>query len=255
MNVLWFVLDHLYRPLYTLPIVRMFYFFFFSSGEEECSLLTKYVSLHSSQRTRNPWRSETSRPRRLLFDIVQQARGLLRSVRGLVLRSDCCCRRRRSVSPSPGWRKVPRQSQLVAQFVGLPPIRNMADSQEDKLYKAEYAKSGRASCKKCKENIAKDSLRMAIMVQVKGSELHNSGRLEKLLLPLATSRLDCGLDLALRGRVALMANGKWRYAGLWIRFRFSRDGPSLAFKWSSLFLHKEPKIAPCDVSSPSEKCG
>uniref|UniRef100_A0A673I3M8 Poly [ADP-ribose] polymerase n=1 Tax=Sinocyclocheilus rhinocerous TaxID=307959 RepID=A0A673I3M8_9TELE len=43
----------------------------------------------------------------------------------------------------------------------------MADSQEDKLYKAEYAKSGRASCKKCKENIAKDSLRMAIMVQVR----------------------------------------------------------------------------------------
>uniref|UniRef100_A0A672QQN9 Poly [ADP-ribose] polymerase n=1 Tax=Sinocyclocheilus grahami TaxID=75366 RepID=A0A672QQN9_SINGR len=41
----------------------------------------------------------------------------------------------------------------------------MADSQDDKLYKAEYAKSGRASCKKCKENIAKDSLRMAIMVQ------------------------------------------------------------------------------------------
>uniref|UniRef100_A0AAQ5YH55 Poly [ADP-ribose] polymerase n=1 Tax=Amphiprion ocellaris TaxID=80972 RepID=A0AAQ5YH55_AMPOC len=36
---------------------------------------------------------------------------------------------------------------------------------EDKLYRAEYAKSGRASCKKCKENIAKDSLRMAIMVQ------------------------------------------------------------------------------------------
>ncbi|XP_061610330.1 poly [ADP-ribose] polymerase 1 [Phyllopteryx taeniolatus] len=41
----------------------------------------------------------------------------------------------------------------------------MADSQEDKLYRAEYAKSGRASCKKCKENIAKNSLRMAIMVQ------------------------------------------------------------------------------------------
>uniref|UniRef100_A0A671MW92 Poly [ADP-ribose] polymerase n=1 Tax=Sinocyclocheilus anshuiensis TaxID=1608454 RepID=A0A671MW92_9TELE len=36
---------------------------------------------------------------------------------------------------------------------------------DDKLYKAEYAKSGRLSCKKCKENIAKDSLRMAIMVQ------------------------------------------------------------------------------------------
>ncbi|ETE69570.1 Poly [ADP-ribose] polymerase 1 [Ophiophagus hannah] len=35
----------------------------------------------------------------------------------------------------------------------------------EKLYRAEYAKSGRASCKKCKENIAKDSLRLAIMVQ------------------------------------------------------------------------------------------
>ncbi|XP_007253978.3 poly [ADP-ribose] polymerase 1 [Astyanax mexicanus] len=41
----------------------------------------------------------------------------------------------------------------------------MADAQDDKRYKAEYAKSGRASCKKCKDNIAKDSLRMAIMVQ------------------------------------------------------------------------------------------
>ncbi|XP_030051590.1 poly [ADP-ribose] polymerase 1 isoform X2 [Microcaecilia unicolor] len=35
----------------------------------------------------------------------------------------------------------------------------------EKLYRAEYAKSGRASCKKCGENIAKDSLRMAVMVQ------------------------------------------------------------------------------------------
>ncbi|XP_013925201.1 PREDICTED: poly [ADP-ribose] polymerase 1 [Thamnophis sirtalis] len=35
----------------------------------------------------------------------------------------------------------------------------------EKLYRAEYAKSGRASCKKCKETIAKDSLRLAIMVQ------------------------------------------------------------------------------------------
>ncbi|XP_043962517.1 poly [ADP-ribose] polymerase 1 [Gambusia affinis] len=41
----------------------------------------------------------------------------------------------------------------------------MAENQEEKLYKAEYAKSGRASCKKCKDSIAKDSLRMAIMVQ------------------------------------------------------------------------------------------
>ncbi|KAK2501028.1 hypothetical protein MC885_019094 [Smutsia gigantea] len=35
----------------------------------------------------------------------------------------------------------------------------------DKLYRVEYAKSGRASCKKCGDSISKDSLRMAIMVQ------------------------------------------------------------------------------------------
>ncbi|XP_075060451.1 poly [ADP-ribose] polymerase 1 [Mixophyes fleayi] len=35
----------------------------------------------------------------------------------------------------------------------------------DKPYRAEYAKSGRASCKKCGDNIAKESLRLAIMVQ------------------------------------------------------------------------------------------
>lgn len=52
----------------------------------------------------------------------------------------------------------------------------MAETQEDKLYKAEYAKSGRASCKKCKENIAKDSLRMAIMVQVRSERLESIWR-------------------------------------------------------------------------------
>lgn len=36
---------------------------------------------------------------------------------------------------------------------------------EDLPFSIEYAKSGRASCKKCKENIAKDAVRMAIMVQ------------------------------------------------------------------------------------------
>uniref|UniRef100_A0A3Q3ILG7 Poly [ADP-ribose] polymerase n=1 Tax=Monopterus albus TaxID=43700 RepID=A0A3Q3ILG7_MONAL len=41
----------------------------------------------------------------------------------------------------------------------------MADSQEDKLYRAEYAKSGRSSCKKCKAHIGEGTLRMAIMVQ------------------------------------------------------------------------------------------
>ncbi|XP_063300132.1 poly [ADP-ribose] polymerase 1 [Pelobates fuscus] len=40
----------------------------------------------------------------------------------------------------------------------------MAES-ADKLYRAEYAKSGRASCKKCSGNIAKETLRLAIMVQ------------------------------------------------------------------------------------------
>ncbi|XP_044292076.1 poly [ADP-ribose] polymerase 1 [Varanus komodoensis] len=40
----------------------------------------------------------------------------------------------------------------------------MAEPSE-KLYRAEYAKSGRACCKKCGDNIAKDSLRLAIMMQ------------------------------------------------------------------------------------------
>ncbi|EDL94827.1 poly (ADP-ribose) polymerase family, member 1 [Rattus norvegicus] len=40
----------------------------------------------------------------------------------------------------------------------------MAEATE-RLYRVEYAKSGRASCKKCSESIPKDSLRMAIMVQ------------------------------------------------------------------------------------------
>ncbi|KAI8478334.1 Poly [ADP-ribose] polymerase 1, partial [Branchiostoma belcheri] len=42
---------------------------------------------------------------------------------------------------------------------------SMADD-EGKAYKAEYAKSNRASCKLCKGNITKDSLRLARMVQV-----------------------------------------------------------------------------------------
>ena len=42
----------------------------------------------------------------------------------------------------------------------------MAES-SDKPYRVEYAKSGRASCKKCKESIPKDSIRMAFMVQVR----------------------------------------------------------------------------------------
>jgi hypothetical protein len=37
---------------------------------------------------------------------------------------------------------------------------------DDLPYRAEYAKSGRASCKGCKSPIAKDTLRLAVMVQV-----------------------------------------------------------------------------------------
>ena len=37
---------------------------------------------------------------------------------------------------------------------------------DDLPYKAEYAKSGRASCKSCKSTIAQASLRLARMVQV-----------------------------------------------------------------------------------------
>lgn len=50
----------------------------------------------------------------------------------------------------------------------------MAES-SDKLYRVEYAKSGRASCKKCSESIPKDSLRMAIMVQVRAAALCAAG--------------------------------------------------------------------------------
>ena len=42
----------------------------------------------------------------------------------------------------------------------------MADAHVDLPFAAEYAKSGRASCKLCSGLIAKDSLRLAIMVQV-----------------------------------------------------------------------------------------
>jgi hypothetical protein len=40
------------------------------------------------------------------------------------------------------------------------------DDNQDAGFIAEYAKSDRAGCKLCKLNISKDSLRMAILVQV-----------------------------------------------------------------------------------------
>jgi hypothetical protein len=46
--------------------------------------------------------------------------------------------------------------------------------QKDKMsdFKAEYAKSGRASCKGCKGTISQDSLRLAVMVQVSSAPLN-----------------------------------------------------------------------------------
>ena len=43
--------------------------------------------------------------------------------------------------------------------------------EEERPFKAEYAKSGRAGCKLCKGNINKDTLRVAKMVQVTYREL------------------------------------------------------------------------------------
>ncbi|XP_036778145.1 poly [ADP-ribose] polymerase 1-like isoform X2 [Manis pentadactyla] len=43
----------------------------------------------------------------------------------------------------------------------------------DKLYRVKYAKSGRASCKKWSESLAKDPLRMAVMVQNLTSQRHS----------------------------------------------------------------------------------
>ena len=42
----------------------------------------------------------------------------------------------------------------------------MAEAHVDLPFAAEYAKSGRASCKLCSGAINKDALRIAIMVQV-----------------------------------------------------------------------------------------
>ena len=42
----------------------------------------------------------------------------------------------------------------------------MDDHHRDLPFSAEYAKSGRAGCKACGDTIEKDTLRLAIMVQV-----------------------------------------------------------------------------------------
>ena len=50
-------------------------------------------------------------------------------------------------------------------------------SSDDLPFRAEYAKSNRAGCKKCKEKIDKGELRLAVMVQspmFDGKQGHNS---------------------------------------------------------------------------------
>jgi len=51
-------------------------------------------------------------------------------------------------------------------------LRLTVEVPDDFPFKAEYAKSGRASCKSCTNSIAKDSLRLAIMVQVRHCNLN-----------------------------------------------------------------------------------
>ena len=44
------------------------------------------------------------------------------------------------------------------------------NQKEDLPFRAEYAKSGKSSCKECKEKIEKGELRLAIMVPFKSGE-------------------------------------------------------------------------------------
>ncbi|CAL1526876.1 unnamed protein product, partial [Lymnaea stagnalis] len=44
--------------------------------------------------------------------------------------------------------------------------RSIKMPHHDLPFQAEYAKSGRSSCKLCKKTISQDSLRLAVMVQV-----------------------------------------------------------------------------------------
>lgn len=43
-------------------------------------------------------------------------------------------------------------------------------------FRVEYAKTGRASCKSCKSPIAKDSLRLAKIVQVSEAKINSNNR-------------------------------------------------------------------------------
>ncbi|MPC33466.1 Poly [ADP-ribose] polymerase [Portunus trituberculatus] len=55
----------------------------------------------------------------------------------------------------------------------------LTNMDEELPFKAEYAKSGRASCRGCKQNIAKDSLRLAAMVQLLSKNDDSESRREQ----------------------------------------------------------------------------
>ena len=69
------------------------------------------------------------------------------------------------------WRVIltnQKQNEVPIQSLSAWSLKRSQDKMADDLpYKAEYAKSGRSSCKLCRSNIDKDSLRVAKMVQVR----------------------------------------------------------------------------------------
>ena len=69
------------------------------------------------------------------------------------------------------WRVIltnQKQNEVPIQSLSAwSPKRSQDKMADDLPYKAEYAKSGRSSCKLCRSNIDKDSLRVAKMVQVR----------------------------------------------------------------------------------------
>jgi hypothetical protein len=78
--------------------------------------------------------------------------------------------------PEPGIKKPARSPEKANASPAMPmdvqaPARGPGDPAD---FKAEYAKSGRSSCKKCKEGIAKDDLRLARCVQ----SPHFDGRMD-----------------------------------------------------------------------------
>uniref|UniRef100_A0A452XNZ3 PARP-type domain-containing protein n=1 Tax=Aegilops tauschii subsp. strangulata TaxID=200361 RepID=A0A452XNZ3_AEGTS len=76
-----------------------------------------------------------------------------------------------------------------------------------KAWKAEYAKSGRSSCKSCKSPIAKDALRLGKMVQATQFDGFMPVRNTASLLPTpflpAVPALPAVNPYSLRGRIYL----------------------------------------------------